>query len=63
MKKGRLGEKQIAFILKQAEDGTTATDACRKVGYRSKPVIDGEANMADLSIQRTQRQPTTRPHQ
>ncbi len=31
MKKSRFSEQQIAFILKQAEDGTTV-EVCRKAG-------------------------------
>jgi hypothetical protein len=30
MKKSRFSEQQIAFILKQAEDGTTVEEVCRK---------------------------------
>ncbi len=32
MKKSRFSEQQIAFILKQAEDGTTVEEICRKAG-------------------------------
>ncbi|WP_242120327.1 IS3 family transposase [Sphingomonas lacusdianchii] len=32
MKKSRFSEQQIAFILKQAEDGTTVDEVCRKAG-------------------------------
>lgn len=32
MKKSRFSEQQIALILKQAEDGTTVEEVCRKVG-------------------------------
>jgi putative transposase len=32
MKKSKFSEQQIAFILKQAEDGTTVEEVCRKVG-------------------------------
>jgi putative transposase len=32
MKKSRFSEQQIAFILKQAEDGTTVEEVCRKSG-------------------------------
>ena len=32
MKKGRFSEQQIAFVLKQAEDGTTVEEVCRKAG-------------------------------
>jgi putative transposase len=51
MKKSRFSEQQIAFILKQAEDGTTVEEVCRKAGisiqtYYRWP-IDGAVNMAD----------------
>ncbi len=29
MKKSRFSEQQIAFILKQADDGTSVEDVCR----------------------------------
>lgn len=32
MKTSRFSEQQIAFILKQAEDGTTVEEACREAG-------------------------------
>ena len=32
MKKSRFSEQQIAFILKQAEDGATVEEVCRKAG-------------------------------
>ena len=32
IKKSRFSEQQIAFILKQAEDGTTVEEVCRKAG-------------------------------
>lgn len=32
MKQSRFSEQQIAFILKQAEDGTTVEEVCRKAG-------------------------------
>lgn len=32
MKKTRFSEGQIAFILKQAEDGTSVGEVCRKAG-------------------------------
>ena len=35
MKKSRFSEQQIAFILKQAEDGTTVEEVCRKTAYQS----------------------------
>jgi putative transposase len=32
MKTSRFSEQQISFILKQAEDGTTVEEVCRKAG-------------------------------
>lgn len=32
MKKSRFSEQQIAFILKQADDGTGVEEICRKAG-------------------------------
>ncbi|CAM4421248.1 transposase [Palleronia rufa] len=32
MKKSRFSEQQIAFILKQADDGLSVEDVCRKAG-------------------------------
>ena len=32
MKKSRFSEQQIAFILKQADEGTSVEDICRKAG-------------------------------
>jgi putative transposase len=32
MKKSKFSGQQIAFILKQAEDGTTVEEVCRKAG-------------------------------
>ena len=32
MKKSKFSEAQIAFILKQAEDGTSVGEVCRKAG-------------------------------
>lgn len=32
MKKSKFSEGQIAFILKQAEDGSTVGEVCRKAG-------------------------------
>jgi putative transposase len=32
MKKSRFSEQQIAFILRQAEEGTRIEEVCRKAG-------------------------------
>lgn len=36
MKKSRFSEQQIAFILKQADDGTSVEAVCRKAGVSQK---------------------------
>ena len=36
MKKSRFSEQQIAFILKQAEDGTSVEEVCRKAGISQR---------------------------
>ena len=32
MKRSRFSEQQIAFVLRQAEEGTTIAEVCRKAG-------------------------------
>jgi putative transposase len=32
MKRSKFGEAQIAFVLKQAEEGTKIGEVCRKTG-------------------------------
>ena len=32
MKKSRFSEQQIAFVLRQAEEGTAVAEVCRKAG-------------------------------
>ena len=41
MKKSKFSEAQIAFILKQAEDGTSVGEFCRKVGSRRRRSTTG----------------------
>jgi putative transposase len=47
MKRTRFSEEQIAFVLRQAESGTTIDEICRKMGvseptfYRWKKVYAG----------------------
>jgi putative transposase len=37
MKKGRHTEQQIAFILRQAEEGVSVGEVCRKAGISEQP--------------------------
>jgi putative transposase len=41
MRKSKFTEQQIAFILKQADDGVSVEDTCRKVGSRSRRTTAG----------------------
>ena len=47
MKKSRFSEQQIAFILKQADEGTSVEEVCRKAGisqqtyYRRRKMYAG----------------------
>ena len=38
MKRSKFTEAQIAFILKQAEEGTAIGEVCRKAGIAHRPV-------------------------
>jgi putative transposase len=41
MKRSKLSEAQIAFVLKQADDGTTIGEVCRKAGSATRPSMRG----------------------
>ncbi len=43
MKKSKFTESQIAFILRQAEEGTAIEDVCRKTGMAALGVRRGKA--------------------
>jgi putative transposase len=44
MKKSRFSEQQIAFILRQGEEGVTVEEVCRKAGIAvSRKVIFASA--------------------
>ncbi|MBA9034379.1 hypothetical protein HNR29_004942 [Rhizobium leguminosarum] len=45
MKASKFSEAQIAFVLKQAEDGTPIGEVCRKAGIRTRPSTIGAKNM------------------
>ena len=47
MKKSRFSEQQIAFILRQAEEGTVVEEVFRKAGSRaSRPITIGRRSTA-----------------
>lgn len=37
MKRSKFSEQQIAFILRQAEEGTSVEEVCRKAGVSQQP--------------------------
>lgn len=39
MKASKFSEAQIAFVLKQAEDGTPIGEVCRKAGISGRDVL------------------------
>jgi putative transposase len=46
MKKSRFSEQQIAFVLRQAEEGTAVAEVYRKAGISGPPSIIGARSMA-----------------
>lgn len=54
MPKKRFSAEQIVVVLRQIEvlmsQGKTPAVACREAGYRSRVIIAGERNTADLSL-------------
>lgn len=57
MKKSRFSDQQIAFILRQAEEGTTVEEVCRKAGICSG--IDGVQTNEDNQDRTRQRTTST----
>lgn len=55
MRKSTFGVQQIAFIFKQAYDGISVEEVCRKASvskqtfYRSRKTCDGDAVRGDAS--------------
>ena len=39
MKKSRFSERQIAFVLRQADEGIAVAEECRKRGLRWTPIV------------------------
>lgn len=48
MKKSKFSEGQIAFILKQAEDGTAVGEVCRKAGISEATFYNWRKKYAGL---------------
>lgn len=49
MKRSKFTQQQIAFILRQAEEGASVEDVCRKAGIliqTYRPTTDGAGSMA-----------------
>lgn len=45
MRKSKFSEQQIAFILRQADEGTSVEEVCRKAGISVQPIIAGGRSM------------------
>ena len=48
MKKSRFSEPQIAFVLKQADDGTSVAEVCRKAGISEATFYNWRKKYAGL---------------
>jgi putative transposase len=48
MKASKFSEAQIAFVLKQAEDGTAVAEVCRKPGISQATYFNWKKNYAGL---------------
>jgi len=48
MKASKFSEAQIAFVLKQAEDGTAISEVCRKVGISEATFYNWRKRYAGL---------------
>jgi putative transposase len=48
MKKSRFSEQQIAFCLRQAEEGTTVEEVCRKAGISEATYYNWRKKYAGL---------------
>ena len=53
MRNPKFTETQIAFILKQANEGTTITEGYRKAGIIEATFYDWRTKHADLSLGRS----------
>jgi putative transposase len=52
MKASKFSEAQIAFVLKQAEDGSAVAEVCRKAGIREATFYKWRKTYAGLLPQR-----------
>jgi len=52
MKKSRFSEQQIAFILRQAEEGTRVEEVCRKAGISEATYYNWRKNYGGLMPRR-----------
>jgi len=48
MKASKFTEAQIAFVLKQAQNGTSIAEVCRKAGSAKRPSTTGARSMRGL---------------
>jgi hypothetical protein len=47
MKRSKFSQAQIAFILRQADEGTSDAEVRRKAGYRKRPSTTGASATAE----------------
>ena len=50
MKKSKLTEEQIAYVLRQAEAGTPASDVCRGIGISEATFFVWKKKYASLGV-------------
>ena len=55
MKKARFTESQMAFILRQADEGTAISEVCRKAGISEAPFYNGRKKGGGLIPSETKR--------
>ena len=55
MKRSKFTEAQIAFVLKQAEDGTSIAEVCRKAGIAEAAFYDWRKKYGCLMPSETKR--------
>ena len=61
MKKSRFSEQQIAFVLRQAEEGTAVAEVCRKAGLvRPSSCLSATPGEAPLHCRSVRAMPTGR---
>ena len=55
MKASRFSEAQIAFVLKQAEDGALVVEVCRKAGISDASIYKWKAKFGGMEVSEAKR--------